>query len=398
MTLLRPPHRSARERRSALRLSTCASGKVTGSPFGLVVLVVCLLVSGCQLGFERILCPEALETPSFIPTATQQPPTPTIAALPTSTPAPTTAPTLDRSTVAQTIDAGQEIISQRGVEPLCLHWVDADDDGSREWVGVYLQPGEPPRLLGFVLDDGAWHPLHPPSGEEPSMGEFPTCELQIYDVNKDGRTELLVRGHRPGPTDLLFVFVREGQDYRLLASFHAEAGIEIVDIDGDLIAEIISRYEAGSGLVWEAVHSWDGSHYAWTWERYGWLYPDHPHAYPTDEPGNAIIAFYLALAARDLPGAYNLLSSEARNNQTYEGWAAGFDTMLDVEVGSIREIERGGDAAQVAAQVRAYDNANGYVIGRLWDVTWTVVREGEGWRLRQSVAEELEEWEVAYYE
>ncbi len=303
--------------------------------------------------------------------------------------------------MAQLTEAGQAALASRGIDPLCLRWQDTDDDGEPEWVGLTLRP-DPPRLEGFVLDGEEWHELRStstraPAEDEHGLGTYPTCQLEVRDVNADGRTELLIKGRAADGVDLLHIFVWRGAGYELLASFRGDAGIELMDTDGDLTQEVVARYDAGDGLAWEQVHTWDGSHYGWTWERYAWLYADHPHAYLTDSPEHAVISFYLALDGRDLPGAYDLLSSTTQGAQPYGGWAAGFDTTLAVEVGSVHVTGRAGDSATVNAQVRSYDNLEGYVIGRLWDVTWTLVREEGAWRLQQGSSEELDRWEATYF-
>jgi hypothetical protein len=320
-------------------------------------------------------------------------------AVPTQTPQPTPspAPTLDPQAVAERIDEGRTELASREIDPLCLRWEDADDDGAGEWVGLYHRPGEPGRLEGFVWDAEAWHTLAAPAEDEEGLGTYPSCELEVRDLNADGRTELLVLGHAADDVDLLHLFVWRQTRYVMLASFRGDAGIDVVDGDGDLNPEIVARYAAGDGLAWEQVHTWDGSHYGWTWERYAWLYPDRPHAYPTHSPQRAVISFYLALGDRDLPYAYSLFSSSVEASQAYETWARGFDTTLAVEAGSVHEMERQDQTATVAAQVRSYDNLDGYVVGRLWDVTWSLVREGEDWQLQSVQAEELERWEAVYY-
>ena len=88
---------------------------------------------------------------------------------------------------------------------------------------------------------------------------------------------------------------------------------------------------------------------------------------------------------------------ESRSSQPYQAWAAGFDTTLAVEAGSVHQSGRTGDSATVTAQVRSYDNLDGYVVGRLWDTTWAVVREEGTWRLQSATSEELERWEAPYY-
>ena len=87
----------------------------------------------------------------------------------------------------------------------------------------------------------------------------------------------------------------------------------------------------------------------------------------------------------------------ARESQPYETWAAGYDTTRDVQVGSVRQIERAGDRATVTAQVRSYDNIDGYIVGALWDTAWTVVAEEQGWQLQSARTDELDRWEVPFY-
>jgi hypothetical protein len=309
--------------------------------------------------------------------------------------------------VAQVTEAGQAALASRGIDPFCLRWEDTDDDGEPEWVGLSLRLADPPQLEGFVLDGEDWHELRAmspgaaspraPAEVEHGLGTYPTCQLAVRDVNADGQTELLIWGHAADGVDLLHIFVWRGASYEMLASFRGDAGIELTDTDGDPTQEVVARYDAGGGLAWEQVHTWDGSHYGWTWERYAWLYADHPHAYLIDTSEHAVISFYLALDGRDLPGAYDLLGSAAQGAQPYAEWAAGFDTTLAVEVGSVQVTGRAGDSATVTAQVRSYDNLEGYVIGRLWDVTWTLVREEGAWQLQQGSSEQLDRWEATYF-
>jgi hypothetical protein len=193
------------------------------------------------------------------------------------------------------------------------------------------------------------------------------------------------------------MYVWDGATYALLAAFEGEAGLRLEDGDGDLADEVIVGYDAGVGLLWEAVHTWDGINYGWTWERYGWFYLNRPHAYPTDTPEHAVVSFYLAVDDRDLPGAYGLLTESARAAQPYDAWAVGFVTTLAAEVGVVHEIARSGEVATVVAQVRAFDNVDGRVVGTVWDVEWTVVGTPDGWRLEGATTAEIDRWEVGYY-
>jgi hypothetical protein len=226
---------------------------------------------------------------------------------------------------------------------------------------------------------------------------YAACDLDVQDINGDGKVEVLIQGHAEENTDLLHIFVWDDLRYDLLASFQGDAGIEVDDRDGKLGREVIVRYDAGKGLAWEAIHTWDGANYGWTWERYDWLHSDYPHTYLTDDPEHVVISFYLALDDRDLPGAHSLLSSGARSSQPYQTWAAGFDTTLAVEVGSVHQIAQNGDSATVTAQVRSYDNLDGYVVARLWDTTWSVRYEDQFWRLQSATSEVLDRWEAPYF-
>ena len=358
-----------------------------------------LLLASCFL-----LLPSCAPTPTPIPTHTPTftpsptpPPSHTPTLIPTTTPLPTPPPTLDPAAVADVVAAGQAQFQAAAVEPLCLRWEDTDDDGESEWLGLYLQPGEPPQLAAFVLDGQAWHALLPLEKEKHGLGEYPTCELEVRDVNADGRVEILVWGHAATSTDLLHIFAWEGETYVLLAPFEGKAGLRLENTDGDLADEVVVGYDAGAGFVWEAVYTWDGANYGWTWERYAWFYLDRPHAYRTDTPEHAVISFYLALDDRDLPGAYALLTGSAQAARPYEVWAVGFATTVAVEVGVVHEIARSGDVATVAAHVRAYDNVDGRIVATLWDVEWTAIQTPDGWRLESAAAEQLDQWELGYY-
>ncbi|MFW6082474.1 MAG: hypothetical protein ACOC8C_00325, partial [Chloroflexota bacterium] len=302
--------------------------------------------------------------------------------------------------VAKITAAGEEAMESHGVQPLCLLCEDTDGDSELEWVGLYLRPGDPPRLEGFVLDGDTWHELTVPAADEDGLGTYPACTLRIDDINLDGEPEVVIRGRAGERTDILHIFAwsDSANHYRLLASFRGDAGIALRDNDGDLLQEVVARWDAGHGLAWEQVHTWDGKHYAWTWERYSWLYADYPHYCAADSPERTVICYYLRLNDRDLPSAYRLLSSQGTGAEPYAVWTRAFDAMLAVEVGSVQEMKRGQDAATVTAHVRRYENVEGYVIGTLWDSTWTLVRDEDTWRLVSSTKEQLDQWEARYFD
>jgi len=288
-------------------------------------------------------------------------------------------------------------LAEANIEPLCLRWEDTDGNGDAEWVGLHFRPGEPNRLEAFILDNESWYDLRPLRKEKHGLGEYPTCELEVRDINADGQVEILIWGHAEASIDLLHIFIWDGATYVLMASFEGEAGIRLENTDGDLADEIAVGYEAGNNLKWEAVHTWDGANYGWTWERYTWFYLDRPHVYYTDTPEHAVISFYLAINDHDLPGAYGLLSPNAQAAQPSEGWMSGFVTTVAAEVGVVHEINRSGNTATVVAQMRAYDNVDSRVVATLWDIQWTVVHTDAGWRLENATADQLDRWETPYY-
>jgi hypothetical protein len=321
----------------------------------------------------------------------------------------TPAPTIVPDTVTAAVRKVRARLAEADVEPLCLRWEDSDGDGAPEWLGLYVRPSDPPRLTAFVLDidldavddAGTWYDLYPPPKEpgkkDHGLGEYPACEIEVRDTNADGRVEILVWGHAETSIGLLHIFAWDGTNYTLLGAFEGDAGVRLDNADGDLADEISVRYDANSDLVWEAVHTWDGANYGWTWERYDWFYLDRPHSYLTDTPEHVVISFYLAIDDRDIPGAYGLLSGSAQATQSYETWAGGFVTTVAAEVGVVHEQAREGDTATVAAQVLAYDNVDGRVVATLWDVVWTVVRTDSGWRLASATTAQLDQWELVYY-
>lgn len=327
-------------------------------------------------------------------------PSPTVETLPSPSPSatPQPLPRLTPAVVRATISAGEARLAAHSVEPLCLRWQDSDDDGDPEWVGLYVVPAEPPQVQGFVLDGADWFELTPPPGEEEhGLGEYPTCELEVNDLNADGRTEIAVWGHRGGNVDLLHLFAWNGSHYALLGAFEGAGGLRLEDATGDRIEDVIVRLRPEGDLVREIIYEWNGSHYAWTWDRYAWYFPDRPHPVVDDTPVHALASFYLALDDRDLPGAYSLLSADAQAAQPYEQWTTGFATTLEVEVSSPRVVEEGGNWAIVVAQVLAVDNERGRAVATLYDVEWRMIRTAEGWRLDLGAMEALESHELPYY-
>jgi hypothetical protein len=346
-----------------------------------------LLLSAC---FPSTPLPPS-PTPTLSPTRISPTPLP-----PTLTPV----PTLDPAGVAATIAAGEARVATGGVEPLCLRREDSDGDGEMEWIGLYLRPTDPAQLIGFVLDGETWHDLRPQEGSEEAevgLGEYPTCELEVRDLNADGRVELAIWGHAGISTDLLHIFTWDETRYALLGAFEGGGGVRLEKAGLALADEVVVRLWPEGDLVWEIVYTWDGTNYAWTWDRYAWFYLARPHALVDDSPLHTLASFYLALDDRDLPGAYALLSPAYQASYPYDGWVLGFATTMAVEVGAARLVSQEGGRATVAAQVRALDNVDSRIIATLYALEWQMVETEVGWRLENGSAELLDQWEVPYY-
>ncbi len=344
--------------------------------------------------------------PTFTPTVTASPtvtPTAMPTVIPTATPFPTPNPQPLTDEIAEGQSRAQAQAQAIGGSLVCLQEVDCDDDGTPEWLALVHQAGPPGRLSAFVLDGAAVYPLEaatPKAGHaDVGLGEYATCEVQVRDVNADGRTEIAVFGHSAGNETVLHLFAWDGGHYRRMGRFAGNAGVSFRNRDGDLADEVWEGYRVDGApeLAWYILHTWTGQSYGWTSDRYDWFTLERPHAYPTSKPEYAVISFYLALDDRDLPGAYHLLLPQ--DGRGYETWALGFATTLRVDVGDVHIIPGSADEnyARVAAMVTAWDNQAGVVVQRLWNVVWTVSRTESGWRLGQVSAESLDSRPVSYW-
>jgi hypothetical protein len=377
----------------------------------LSLVLIAVMLCGCG-GFSQptpqIVTPTTAPTLAA-PTATLSPtvtPSPAASSTPTVTPSPTPLPTPEPARLLATAQEGLARLQASAGEAdlVCLRYEDTDADGAPEWVALVHQPAAAaPRLSAFVLDDGAAYDLEAGSPElgdpDVGLGEFPTCEIEIRDVNVDGAVEIAIFGRAQGNTTLLHLFAWDGAAYRRLGYFSGDAGVRLVSADGDAEEEIWEGYrvQGAPSLAWYVIHTWEDGTYGWTSERYDWYFADRPHAYPDHRPDYAVVAFYLALNDRDLPGAYDLLL--ASNRPSYDDWAIGYGTTARVSVGGAHTVpdQTTESRARVAAMVTAWDNEGGVIIGRLWNVEWDVVPTEQGWRLVSSTAEQLEEWSVSYW-
>jgi len=96
-------------------------------------------------------------------------------------------------------------------------------------------------------------------------------------------------------------------------------------------------------------------------------------------PEQTTLLFYLRIANRDFPGAYSLLSQRFRESHPYGAWLAGYDTTLFVSVEEVRSVRD--NPPVVYASVLATDFLDNRLVARRFAGEWTLVLEGESWRL-----------------
>jgi hypothetical protein len=330
-------------------------------------------------------------------------PTPAPSNTPSSTPVPTYAPS-QILTIAK--NGFSRIFSaSAGRNVVCLRYEDLNANGAPEWFALTHQSDSPSNLQAYILDEEKIYNLEP-APPEPGMpdigfGQFAVCDIDIGDINLDGFVEIAIFGHAQNNETLLHLFHWDNAEnaYVRLGYFAGDAGVKLVETDGDLALEIWEgfRVQEAPSLTWYAIHTWQDQTYGWTSERFDWYSLDRPHAYPSNRPDFAVIAYYLALDDRDLPGAYELLSTQASVN--YDTWVIGFATTIGIDVGGVHTIPASvtTGSARVAAMVTSYDNVGGMIIKRLWNVEWDTVQSPAGWRLLQSTAELLEESKATYF-
>ncbi len=378
----------------ALILLFCVSACTASTPPSVVVVTpTSLAATSTAESITQPTSPPASPTviPTTIPTETSSPP-------PVATPKP--------GPLLAAANAGMaRVRAQAGDATLvCLRYEDTDADGAPEWFALTHQATvSPTRLSAFVLDETEAYPLEPaypkPGAPDIGLGQYTVCDVEIRDLNADGRTEIAIFGHGAGNETLLHLYAWDGEHYQRLGRFAGDAGVLLKDVDGDLAVEIWEGYRvAGTDdFAWYAIHTWTGQSYGWTSDRYDWFYLTRPHSYRSDKPDFAVISFYLALDDRDLPGAYALLTPA--DDRPYAAWALGYATTLRVDAGNVHTIPGtvSDTSARVATMITAWDNEGGGVVRRLWNVEWQLARTAEGWRLVAATSELLEEGPVSYW-
>lgn len=387
--------------------SACSAGKLRNTLHALRI-VICAWFCVWALASCALPTPAPLVT--LIPTFTPQP-VPTWTPLPTPTATATPLPpTPDPATLLAEAEAGAARIQAAAgdAQVLCFRHEDTDGDGAPEWLALTYQEAEPyARLRAFILDEGNTFYALPTTIPDPAtpdygLGQYATCEIEIRDVNADGRPEVAIFGHADENQTLMHLYGWENGDYRVLGNFHGNAGVRFADADGDLAEEVIEghRERNASDLAWYVVFTWNGGTYGWTWDYYDWYSLERPHTPVANTPEYAVISFYALLDDRDMARAYALLTPEYQSARPFDGWVAGFGTTLRIEAGSVHAIPTASGAgyARVAVMVTSWDNEDGRVIARVWNVEWDTILTTEGWQLTGGTQQLLDSQEALYWQ
>jgi hypothetical protein len=197
--------------------------------------------------------------PQPTPTATPLPPTPTAAP---ATPAPQ--PTLDAVGILCYLPPGAQVLDVTSA--------DLDGDGQPEYVALAGWAGAAhslgyDRLELFVIEpDRVQLPIVWRSDK--LAGERAQA-LRVKDANGDGRLEVLSEQAMGAAGDTLYVLAWRGEAYDWLRPHgghfdglerFGEVGVNLEDISGDGLPEILADYGAAS--LSTDVYRWDGTQYA----------------------------------------------------------------------------------------------------------------------------------------
>ncbi|NBD36521.1 MAG: hypothetical protein GVY30_11070, partial [Chloroflexi bacterium] len=208
----------------ALILLFCVSACTASTPPSVVVVTpTSLAATSTAESITQPTSPPASPTviPTTIPTETSSPP-------PVATPKP--------GPLLAAANAGMaRVRAQAGDATLvCLRYEDTDADGAPEWFALTHQATvSPTRLSAFVLDETEAYPLEPaypkPGAPDIGLGQYTVCDVEIRDLNADGRTEIAIFGHGAGNETLLHLYAWDGEHYQRLGRFAGDAGVLLKD-------------------------------------------------------------------------------------------------------------------------------------------------------------------------
>jgi hypothetical protein len=209
------------------------------------------------------------------------------------------------------------------------------------------------------------------------LGESPTAELMARDLTGDGGPELALRSVVGVHGTVMKIFRWSGQSYGVIGDFFGDSGVNLVDLDGDGVPEVVvgMRLYDRAQLRSEATLGWDGAAYRARYARLGFTFdPAQVQQYPEA----VVLRYCQAIASKDYRAAYDLLGGGMRSGQSAANFAVGFADLADLRVEDLEVTREEAESAQVrvALTTTQVDGTQHHYEG-----TWTLERAGESWRL-----------------
>jgi hypothetical protein len=269
---------------------------------------------------------------------------------------------------------------------------DTDDDGVEETVLLYrdndrqdsfirglvaepptpLTPTPSPSAETIVFPDVYWLG----TGSAVELFQASWERIEVEDINRDGKSEVLLEGQWDEETAAIHVFQWDGAGYRTLLSFRARGDLSASGKDGPLEFYSLEDSFPRSSIITVGSARWSKGRYevlhSTIWETDAPTVADHPEA--------ALVHTYQALADGDAAAARYWWSESLRDQVD----ANTLDQRLELLPGLLLErvelLQETDTSAIAAVSLRWNDPTSGAML-RSDDEVWELARQAEGWRL-----------------
>jgi S1-C subfamily serine protease len=140
-----------------------------------------------------------------------------------------------------------------------------------------------------------------------------------------------------------------------------------------MVVQLTGASQVANGYLW-----WQLAAGGWAADL-GMLTPVSGPPPPSGRsPVAAVRAFYTDLSQAHWAEAYQLFSSSYQQQYPYLEWLAGYQTTQSIR---LEAVQPGAAPEQATAIVVSVDQIGGNLVTRRWTIVWTLVREGNEWRL-----------------
>lgn len=138
---------------------------------------------------------------------------------------------------------------------------DTTGDGQKEILAVAIKPKSNKQdyndVRVYVLQRRKTGEIQ--KWKSPYVGEV-FENIVIEDINKDGKVEI-VAFTIGGNIETIDIFAWDGSTYKEIFNNGAKGGIEIKDIDGDAVKEILLKGTGYGSFTENDIYKWDGKKY-----------------------------------------------------------------------------------------------------------------------------------------